>query len=113
MLGLDAGQLNRRITISTATKAEDAVGQGIPTWVPLATVWAKYTPVSDGEKVRANEVFSDLMARFIIRYSTVVANVDTKAQITFDGRTFDVSGVKEIERRRWIEITASARGERP
>lgn len=31
--------------------------------------------------------------------------------LTFDGRTFDIVGIKEIGRREGIEITAAARAE--
>ena len=41
----------------------------IETFATLAIVWASFMPVSDSEKERANEVHSELMGRFIIRWS--------------------------------------------
>ena len=107
--GPNVGDLSRRIDILRASTAKDAVGQKIETFTVLTTVWANYTPVSDGEKVCANEVYASLSARFIIRYSTSVASVNAKDRIGFDGRVFDIIGVKETERRRWLEITAATR----
>ncbi len=110
--GPNVGDLSRRINILRAATAKDAVGQKIETFTTLVTVWANYTPVSDAEKVRANEVYASLSGRFIIRYSTAVANIDAKDRIGFDGRVFDIIGVKETERHRWLEITAATRSER-
>lgn len=83
------------------------------TWNTLATVWASVVPVSDGERMRAGETLGSKQSRFTIRYSSTVANVDPKDRIVFDGKTYDVNGVKEVGRREYLEITATARAEAP
>jgi SPP1 family predicted phage head-tail adaptor len=110
--GPNIGDLTRRIVIQRATTSKDAMGQPIQTWATYTTVWAGYSPISDGERVRANEIYANLSARFTIRYSTLVASVDARDRVVFDGRTFDIVGVKETEFHRWLEITAATRGER-
>ena len=107
------GELDRRITIrrNTAT-VKNRIGEAVPVWTVLATVWAAYAPISDGEKMLATEQFASLEARFVIRWSTGVADVNAKDQITFDNREWNILGVKETERRRWIEISAGTRNER-
>ena len=112
MAQLDAGQLNRKIVITRAAYNKDVMGQSIQTWNTLCTVWARYTPISDAEKVRLVEVYAEMAARFVIRWSSLVSNVDARDRINFDGRVFDIIGVKETERRRWLEISAGTRGER-
>ena len=109
---MQAGKLDRRIILQRSTKANDAFNQPIETFSTLATVWASYLPLSDSEKARANEIYSNLTARFQIRWSTVVATLNTKDRVSFDGRVFDILGVKEIGRHEGLEITAAARGER-
>ena len=109
---IQAGDFNRRIVITRATTAKDAMGQPIKTWATYATVWARYDPVSDAEKVMASEVYASLAARFLIRWSLLVSTVDARDQINFDGRVFDIIGAKETLKRTLIEITAGTRGER-
>lgn len=107
-----AGNLDRRITIQRATYTQNALGeQIIATWNTLATVWAEVMPVSDGERIRALEVSAEITTRFRIRYSSTVASVNPKDRISYDGRVYDISGVKEIGRREGLEITAAARAD--
>ena len=109
---MQAGKLDRRITLQRATLTTDAYNAIVETFAPLSTVWAQAVPVSDGEKMRAGEVYSNLSMRFTIRWSTVVATLDTKDRVLFDGRLFDILGIKEIGRHEGLEITAATRGER-
>lgn len=109
---MQIGKLDRRIVLQRATKSKDSFGQPIETFADWQTVWAAYMPVSDGEKLRANETYSNLTARFKIRWSSAVSTLNTKDRVTFDGRTFDIIGVKELGRRDGLEITAATRGER-
>ena len=91
--------------LQRATVATDAFNQPVSTWGTLATVWASATPVSNGERARAGEVFSSMSMRFQIRYSSTVANLDTRDWVLFDGRTYDLIAVKEIGRREGLELT--------
>ncbi|MGE4339153.1 MAG: phage head closure protein [Pigmentiphaga sp.] len=81
-------------------------------WRCFATVSAAVKPISDGERWRAAQVAADITTRFRIRYSKQVADLDPRDRIRFDGREYDIIGVKEIGRRQGLEITACARGER-
>jgi SPP1 family predicted phage head-tail adaptor len=110
---MDAGRLDRRITILRAAVAADAFNEQVQTWGDIATVWAHAAPVMDAEKQRAGETLASKSYRFTIRYSSDVADVDPRDRVTFDGRTYDVQGVKEIGRREGLEITATARAETP
>lgn len=112
MISIDSGSLDRRIVLQRSTKSKDSFGQPVETFNTLATVWAQFTPVSDSEKERANEVHSELMGRFIVRWSTSIADLGTTDRVFFDGRSFDIRGVKEIGRHVGFEITAATRGER-
>jgi len=108
-----AGRLDRRIVIQRAISSADAFNQPVETFSTLATVWAEAIPVNDGERMKAGQTLADKMIRFTIRYSSTVDNVDPRDRIVFDGRTYDIAGVKEIGRREGLEITATARAETP
>jgi SPP1 family predicted phage head-tail adaptor len=109
---MHAGSLDRRIVLQRSVDSTNAFNEPVRAWTTLATVWASYEPVSDGEKARAGETTSDIMARFKVRRSTVVVSLDTRDQVIFDGRIWDITGVKELGRREGLEISAAARGER-
>ena len=110
---MDAGRLDRRITINRATTTMDGFNEPVQTWGTLATVWANVAPVNDSERLRAGETLASKQSRFTIRYSSTVATVDPRDRLTFDGQVYDINGVKEIKRREMLEITATARAEAP
>jgi SPP1 family predicted phage head-tail adaptor len=105
---MEAGKLDRRITVERATTTTDAYGGEVATWVPLGTVWAAVEPISDGERFRAAEVAAQVTTRFRIRWGLGVTVED---RVVYDGRTYGIVGVKEIGRREGQEITAAARAE--
>lgn len=110
---MDAGRLDRRITLRRATTTTDAFNESVFVWGTLATVSAKVEPVSDGEQWRAGETLASMLTRFTIRYSTTVSSVDPRDRIQYGGREYDIQGVKELGRREFLEITAAARAETP
>jgi len=105
---MDAGALDRRITIQTYAITRNADNEPVEGFTDLATVWASVNYVSDAERVRAAEVGASISVRFQIRYSATVAGIDAKDRVVFEGKTFDISGVKEIGRREGLEISAAA-----
>lgn len=106
-----AGDLNRRVALERHGVARDEWNNPIEGWGPLATVWASKTDVSDTERLRAAEVGSTLTTRFVIRWSRTVADLNAKDRLTCEGLAYGIVGVKEIGRREFIEITASARSD--
>lgn len=110
---MDAGRLDRRITLRRATSSTNAFNEPVYVWADLATVAAKVEPVSDGEQWRAGETLASKLTRFTIRYSTTVASVDPRDRIQYAGREYDIQGIKEVGRRQFLEITAAARAETP
>lgn len=109
---LAAGKLDRRITLERFTTTQDDFNNDVEAWTPLATVWAAYEPIRDGEKFRAGETAAGLSARFTIRHSAQVADLNPKDRLTFKGITYAILNVKEAEGRNVaLEITCAARGD--
>lgn len=73
----------------------------------LLEAWAIYAPISDREKLTHGEG-SSITARFIILWSQVGAEINGADALEFEGQRYGVFGIKEIERRRFLEITAEA-----
>lgn len=108
---MEAGKLDRRITLERFTQRFDEYNEPIKEWAPLATRWASYEPLSDGERFRASETAANASARFVIRWSSAVADLNPKDRLTFDGAVHEIVHVKEVGRRKGIEITTSARSD--
>lgn len=105
---MEAGKLDRRITLQRYGITYNADNEPIEGFADLATVWASVQYASDGEKIRAAEVGATISIRFQIRYSSTVAGINPKDRVIYDGKTFDISGVKELGRREGLEISAAA-----
>lgn len=105
--------LDRRITITRRSGGVNAFNEPADTWTNVTTVWASVTPVSDGERARADETLALKSSRFLIRWSSTVDAVDPRDRLVFDGSTYDINGVKKIGRKQFLEITATARAETP
>lgn len=106
---MEAGKLDRRISIERATETTDAVGGVVQSWLPVwSGISASATPISDGERWRAGEVAAHVDMRFQIRWGFGAEVTD---RIVYDGRIYEIEGVKEIGRREGQEITAAARAE--
>lgn len=110
---IGAGNLDRRITIRRATITYNEFNDPVESWADLVTVWAKRRDASATESYRAQEVGAQITARFTIRYSSDVADVDPKDRIAFGGREYNITGAREPEgtRNEWIEIDAVARAD--
>ena len=111
---LDPGKMDRLITLERfgeGSPATNAYGEPSGSWGTLAIVWAERMTISDGERWRAGEVGSRITDRFRIRWSSDVSDLDPTDRIAWEGRTYEIHGVKELGRREYLEITAAARND--
>jgi SPP1 family predicted phage head-tail adaptor len=112
---MDAGAMDRRLAILQPTETTNSSNEAVQTFAVLTTVWAEKHDISDGEKLRAQEVGSSITTRFRIRWSEALSAMTPKWRVRLKGRTtaqdrdFEVTGLKEINRREGLEITATAR----
>ena len=67
---MQAGRLNRRCTLQAPGTAQDELGQPIPGWTDVATVWGDVRLRSGLESVKAGAVVSTVQASVRIRYRT-------------------------------------------
>jgi SPP1 family predicted phage head-tail adaptor len=120
---MDAGALDRRLTILRATTTEGDFGNE-EGWATYATRWASREDVSDGEKSNAGLSYGTLQTRFQVRYDSKTKAVTASDRVRCEGVTYDVIGVKQatyvsrtgarrqvLDRHQLIEITARARND--
>jgi len=65
---LDAGSLNRRVTIEAEQRVANGQGGWITSWEPVATVWAEMIPLRGDEALQANIVRSVQLWKVTIRH---------------------------------------------
>lgn len=108
---MNAGELDRRITILQLTVTRSGLGDEVKSRSTLATVWAKVLPVSGREFANATveQLLTEKTLRFRIRYLASARN-DTKLQIVYDGQTYDVKHIAEIGRRVGLELVGVVLG---
>lgn len=108
---MGAGNYDRRITIRRSAKV-NVGGAPTITWSDLAvSIPASAIPISDGERARAGQIQAGNSMRFRFWWAPELSDVNGKDLIVFDGVTFDISHVKEIGRRKEIEVTAASRAD--
>lgn len=80
-------------------------------WASLGTIWASRKDVSDGEKMAAGDVMATIAARFVVRSSEMTRGLTAQDRLTEGGKVFHIAGIKELDRRGYLEITAEARAD--
>lgn len=109
-MGLDAGSLDRRITILRADAEDDGLSSAPGEMKPIGKRWAKKTDASDGERMRAAEQGQEITSRFLVRDDSLTRTVTGKDTLQCEGVAYAITGTKEYGGRRvGIEITATAR----
>lgn len=80
----------------------------------VAQAWGKKTDASDRERMAAQQVGASITCRFETYWTTEIFGIDPKAWIECRGRSYDITGVKEIGFNDRLEFTATTRtdGER-
>ena len=98
---------NRRVAFLVAVKVKNEARELVADrWDEHCAAWAKYLPVSDGEKLRAAAVEQRTDARFQTRWSPNLAQVTGAFRLRFQGFDWRITGVKEIGLREGLEFTA-------
>ena len=65
---MQAGRLNKRITIQSPATGQDATGEPTTGWTDVATVWASIVDVSGREYVAAGGLQNSAQTKITIRY---------------------------------------------
>lgn len=104
---LNAGQLDRRVTIQSREVTRDsATGAEVVTWSDAATVWAMVlessTPGSDGPSAAGVQVSSYARPMKIrMRWRTLDKST---SRISYGGRILRITGTAEMGRRAGLEL---------
>ncbi len=66
--------MTQRITLQQPSTSLDDVGQAVPSWSDVATVWASAQPLRGREYWAANSIESEAVVRFRMRWRSGVTS---------------------------------------
>ena len=87
---MKVGDLNKRITVQTATRTADGLGGFTEVWANTFKAWAAIWPVSAVEQVRNQSISTEISHRIRMRYRS---GVTTAQRIKFGSRYFNIAAV--------------------
>ena len=100
---MEAGKLDRRITIQTLTATRGASGAQKRTWATLVTVWAEINYKAGGEVYEAKEKTAINKVKFRVRYLSTITETE---RILYDSNYYDILHIEVIGRNRYMILTA-------
>ena len=89
------GSLRKRVEIQSRSRTADGVGGWTSAWLKKKGVYAKIEPVSSREALYGMQNELTISHRITIRETDVIGS----DRIYFNGRTFNIQGIRNIEER--------------
>ena len=106
-LKLTVGQLDRRVVIEAATTTKEGTfGAQVLSWATLATVWAQV--LESSAEPGSNPGQTAAVAAYVrptkvrIRWRD---DVGTRNRVRHGARLLQITGVAELGRRQWLELS--------
>ena len=99
---MQAGRLNTRCVIQTPSTATDELGQPIPGWTDVATVWADIRMKSGLEAIKAGASVSVVQASIRIRYR---AGINAGMRIVHNLTAYEILAVQpDVGGREYVDL---------
>jgi SPP1 family predicted phage head-tail adaptor len=108
MTTIDAGKFDRRVTLEAKTQTQSELGDLEVTWTAIATVWARKLSSKGREFYSGNQILGADDVGIQIRYSNAVAVIDLTSRFIFDGKTYNIKSIDEVDRKNIITIFGTA-----
>jgi SPP1 family predicted phage head-tail adaptor len=99
---MQAGRLNRRCTLQQPGTATDELGQPIPGWTDVATVWGDVRMKSGLEAIKAGASVSVVQASIRIRYR---AGITAGMRVLVDSVAYNITAVQpDVGGREFVDL---------
>ena len=99
---MQAGRLNRRCTLQAPGTTTDALGQPIPGWTDVATVWGDVRLRSGLESIKAGASVSTVQASIRIRYR---AGINAGMRIVHNLTAYNITAVQpDVGGREFVDL---------
>ncbi|WP_294196524.1 phage head closure protein [uncultured Sphingomonas sp.] len=93
---IDAGKLDRKLEIMTATVTKNTFGEKVTSWTVSATTWAQRLEIRSADSARAALHQTIVTARVLLRYRT---GLEAGQRVRLDGTDYIVTAIDEPDRR--------------
>ncbi|WP_311270495.1 head-tail adaptor protein [Sphingobium sp. WCS2017Hpa-17] len=105
------GRLKWRVSIWRSATVDDGIAAVDGEPAEVGKRWAEKIDVSDGEKLRAQQMGQELSTRFAMAGDSLSRTITASDIIKCEGATYYVVGTKAVGNRRneEVEITCSSR----
>lgn len=103
-----AGRLDRTIIIERGAHVVDPAGTPSFTWATVATLRAERIQSSTDEYLQAQGANAETVMIFRTRF---VAGITTADRVLYEGEVFNLREVKELGRRRGLELRTEKDGD--
>jgi len=100
--------LDRVITLQRRTETKDDLGVVSEAWAPIGTLRASLVQEEDTEDLKPSGLQADGSVTFRTRW---LGGLTVRDRLLYDGAPHDILVLREIGRRRGLEIRAIARGQ--
>ena len=101
---MQAGRLNRRVTLQSPSQSVDELGQPIPGWTDVAVVWADIRMKSGLESIKAGAPVSVVQASIRVRYR---AGITAGMRLTHNLQAFNIVAVMpDVGGREFVDLVA-------
>lgn len=101
---MNAGRLDKRISIERMEGGQDELGQPIDAWIPTYSVWASIEPLQGREYIAAMAVQAERTVRIRLRY---LAGIVSTMRVVYQGRVFAIQSVINVrEANRELQLMA-------
>ena len=99
---MKAGRLNRRCTLQAPGTTQDELGQPIPGWTDVATVWADIRMKSGLESIKAGAPVSVVQASIRVRYR---AGITAGMRVVNNLQAFNITAVlPDVGGREYVDL---------
>lgn len=110
---LNAGDLDREVTIQQLTDAAGASGFPVESWTTLDdTVWMEKVNASGTERFRSAQLSAAVVTQWRLYYRADMdpdaVDVPKTRRLVYQGRVYDITSATEMGRQEGIELTTIA-----
>ncbi len=99
---MQAGLLNRRVTLQAPGTTQDELGQPIPGWTDVATLWADIRMKSGLESIKAGAQVSVVQASIRVRYR---AGITAGMRVVHNLQAFNIVAVlPDVGGREYVDL---------
>lgn len=101
---MQAGAMDRKITLQTQQSVEDPYGGVTTGWADWLTVWAEVIEQSGREYFAHDTIEAEARVLFRTRW---VDGVDETMQIVYKERAYNINAIRELGRREGLEFQST------